>query len=194
MSSKKVKTRKKILHANWKLLEISKGKDTKMADIAKAAGISRQAMYLHFDSRVELMIATVRYVDEVKDLDKRLEAFYSAKSGCEMLGALIKVWGNYIPEIYSIAKALLLTKDNDDATATAWMGCMSGLRGFCQQTITALASEKKLSTNWQIEEAIEILWTFISIHNWEQLTLECGWSNQKFIDKTTVMLRSILMC
>ncbi len=193
MSSKKNQTRKKILQATWKMLEESNGQNTKMADIAKTAGISRQAMYLHFDSRIELMIATVKYVDEIKELNKRLELFNAAKTGVEMLNSLVEVWGNYIPEIYSIAKAMLLTKENDEATATAWMGCMSGLRSYCQQTIETIYKEKQLNHNWKIQEAVEILWTYISIHNWEQLTLECNWSNQKFIKNTQTLLHSILL-
>ena len=43
-----------------------------MSDVAKQAGISRQAVYLHFPSRAELLIATTRYIDQVKDIDGQL--------------------------------------------------------------------------------------------------------------------------
>jgi len=78
MSSKKTDTRTRILTATWHLMEQRRGQGVSMSDIAKAAGISRQALYLHFDSRTELMIATVHYVDEVKGLNERLEKFQEA--------------------------------------------------------------------------------------------------------------------
>jgi DNA-binding phage protein len=193
MSSQKLKTRNKILNATWQLMEESSHKITRMSDIAKEAGISRQALYLHFDSRVDLMIATVNYVDEVKGLAQRLEQFKTAKTGKDMLDALVDVWGNYMPEIYPIAKAMLSTKDNDVATKTAWMGCMSGLRSYCLQTIGVLKKEGILSNSWNKKEAVELLWTLISIHNWQQLTQDCGWSNRKYVKKMKVLVNTSLI-
>lgn len=36
-------------------MEDRRGQGVRMGDIAKAAGISRQAIYLHFDTRTALM-------------------------------------------------------------------------------------------------------------------------------------------
>ena len=59
MSSENLETREKIMRATWKLLEESGGSGVRMSDIAKAAGISRQAVLHHFGSRDGLMRATV---------------------------------------------------------------------------------------------------------------------------------------
>ena len=74
MSSDNSKTRTRILQAALKLLEASQGQGVRMADIAKQAGVSRQAVYLHFSTRAELLIATTLYLDEVKGSDARLAA------------------------------------------------------------------------------------------------------------------------
>jgi AcrR family transcriptional regulator len=73
MSSEKISTKTRILDTTWKLLE-ARDKNTRMSDIAKAVGISRQALYLHFPTRAALLIATTRHVDYVKNVDSRLEA------------------------------------------------------------------------------------------------------------------------
>ena len=70
MSSKEKNTRDRILHATWQLMEQNLGKTISMSDVAKAAGISRQAVYLHFQSRTDLMVATSSYVDELKNLKR----------------------------------------------------------------------------------------------------------------------------
>jgi AcrR family transcriptional regulator len=160
-----------------------------MTDIAKAAGISRQAVYLHFGSRTELMIATTNYVDEVKGLNERLKHFQTATTGVELLEACVDVWGNYIPEIYGLAKALIGPRETDEATAAAWNGCMSGLREVCQEIIEALARDGILAPDWSRREAIEMFWTIISVHNWEQLTIECGWTNDQYIDWMKTLLK-----
>jgi AcrR family transcriptional regulator len=189
MSSNKKDTRTRILAATWKLMEQRRGQGIRMMDIAKAAGISRQAVYLHFGSRTELMIATTNYVDEVKGLNKRLKQFQTATTGVELLEACIDVWGNYIPEIYGLARALIGTRETDKATAAAWNGCMSGLREVCQEIIEALARDEILVPEWSRREAIEMFWTLISVHNWEQLTIECGWSNDQYIDWMKTLLK-----
>lgn len=188
MSSKKIDTRTKILAATWELMEQRQGQGVRMADIAKAAGISRQAVYLHFSSRTALMIATVQYVDEVKGLNERLKAFQTATTGIELLETCIEVWGNYIPEIYGIAKALLETRETDEATAAAWTGCMSCLHDFSRETIDALDRDGVLAPEWSRSEAVEMLWTILSFHNWEQLIIECGWSPSQY----TVWMKTLL--
>lgn len=189
MSSEKPDTRTRILETTWHLMELRRGQGVTMSNIAKEAGISRQALYLHFGSRIELMISTVNYVDEVKGLNDRLTRFEEAATGIELLEACIEIWGNYIPEIYGLAKALLTTRDTDEATATAWNGCMSSLLDVCRKTIESLDKEGILASRWKPKEATEMFWTIISINNWEQLTIECGWSTEQYIDGMKELLK-----
>ncbi len=189
MSSKKPDTRTRILKATWQLMEQRLGKTISMGDVAKTVGISRQAVYLHFDSRTELMIATSNYVDEIKGLEERLNAFKAASTGTELLEACVEVWGGYIPEIYGLAKALLATRDTDEATATVWKNNMSCLRDICRESIETLEREGMLSSEWSQEEAVEMFWTMMSIYNWEQLTVECDWSTTQYIERMKVLLK-----
>ena len=82
-------TRNRILNAAWKLLEAGQGSGVRMSDIAKTAGISRQAVYLHFPTRAELLTATTRYLDEINNADERLMASRNAATGLERLEAFI---------------------------------------------------------------------------------------------------------
>ncbi|MBT3990005.1 MAG: helix-turn-helix transcriptional regulator [Rhodospirillaceae bacterium] len=68
-----MKTRARILDAARKQLEACKGGEVRMTDIVKTAGISRQAVYLHFPTRAELLIATAQHLDEIENVDARLE-------------------------------------------------------------------------------------------------------------------------
>ena len=188
-SNGEIDTKTRILEATWQLMEQRHGQGVSMSDIAQAAGISRQAVYLHFPSRTELMIATSNYVDEVKGLNERLNQFKAATTGIELLEACVDVWGNYIPEIYGLAKAMLMTRETDEATAAAWDGNMSCLRDVCRETIEALEREGILAPEWSRKEAIEMFWTMISINNWEQLTIECGWSTTQYIGWMKTLLK-----
>ena len=90
-----------------------------MADVAKAAGISRQALYLHFASRSELLVATTHHVDDVRGLHERNLRWRAADDGLELLESFIEFWGNYLPEIFGLARALLSVRDSEEAAATA---------------------------------------------------------------------------
>lgn len=193
MSSHESDTKTRILEATWKLMEESRGQGARMSDIAKAAGISRQAVYLHFESRTDLMIATTSYVDEIKGLEGRLKAFEKASSGVEVLETLVEVWGKYIPEIYGLAKALLSTRETDEAAAAAWNSSMGCLRDACRDVVEALEADGELAPEWAAKDAIEMLLTLISIYNWEQLTVESGWSTDQYIKHMKMLLKRALV-
>ena len=65
MSSTDSDTHTRILAETMRLMEERHGQDGCLSDVAQAAGISRQAIYLHFTNRTQLLIATVRYADEM---------------------------------------------------------------------------------------------------------------------------------
>ncbi len=187
MSSENSETRKNILETTWKLLESGGPSAVRMSDIAKSTGISRQAVYLHFPSRAELLIATTRYLDEVKDVDARLEASRSAASGLERLDAYIEAWGNYIPEIYGVARALVAMQDTDEAARVAWKDRMDAVRHGCEAAVAALKKDGALSKDLTAREATDLLASLLSIEQWAQLREHGGWSQRRYI---TLMQRT----
>ena len=164
-----------------------------MSDIARQVGISRQALYLHFSTRSELLIATTRYIDEVKDVEARLEQTRIAESGIQRVDAYIEAWGNYIPEIYAVARALLSMKDTDEAAAMAWDDRMQAFRLGCEAAIEALHRDGILCADHTVQQATDILWTLLSVRNWEQFTIECGWSQQHYIDTTKRLVHRLFV-
>jgi AcrR family transcriptional regulator len=193
MSSQNLDTRSRILKAAWALLENDPRNEVRMSDIAKQAGISRQAVYLHFTTRADLLIATTRYLDEVKNIDARLARSRSAATGLDRLDAFIDAWGNYIPEIFGVAKALMAMKDTDEAAALAWQDRMLAVRQGCEAAVKALQRDGLLSPDHSAEHATDILWTMLSVQSWERLTKECGWSQDHYIETTKVLARRALL-
>jgi AcrR family transcriptional regulator len=182
MSREKNPTHTRILQSTWKLLEAGKGNATRMSDIAKAAKISRQALYLHFPNRAELLLETTHYVDEIHDIDSKMAKIQNAKTGVEHLTTWVDVWGHHIPEIYGIAKALLAMKDNDEAAQAAWNDRMQAVRRGCAAAVSDLNAEGALKKTLSENEATDILWSIHSIGTWEQFRVECGWSQAHYIE------------
>ncbi len=164
-----------------------------MTDIAKRAGVSRQALYLHFSTRAELLIETTYYVDEIKGVEERLVPSRQAKTGADRLDAYIEAWGNYIPEIHGVAAALLAMKDTDEAAAKAWDERMRDMREGCEAAVGALARDGGLSPDRSPERATDVLWTMLSVRNWEHLTVDCGWPQERYVETMKSLARRILV-
>ena len=193
MSSDSPETRKRILQATCDLLEASQGRGVRMTDIAKRAGISRQALYLHFGTRAELLIASTHHVDVVRSVEERLVPSRTAATGAERLDAYIQAWASYIPQIHGIAKALIAMSDTDDAAAMAWRDRMRAMRHGCEAAINALRKDKMLSPHYSAKQATDLLWTLLSVRNWESLTIECGWSQQKYATTIQLLARRLFV-
>jgi AcrR family transcriptional regulator len=183
MSRKNTDTRSRILEATWKLMEKRRGHGVRMTDIAAEVGISRQALYLHFSNRAELLIATTHYLDDVKGVEERLIPSRTAKTGIDRLNAFIDFWGAYLPEIYGVARALLAVQDTDADAAQAWTQRMQALREGCQAAIAALKHDQMLSPEWSVDTASDLLWTMLSVRNWNQLTTDCGWTTEEYVER-----------
>jgi AcrR family transcriptional regulator len=193
MSSREPKTRDRILEATWRLMEERVGRNVRMGDVAKGAGVSRQAVYDHFGSRAKLMVATVRYGDEALGLDERLRHYRAAGNGVERLETYVEFWGNYIPEIYGIARALLAERENDEAVAAAWDDRMRAVYDACRDIIDKLRRDGTLAPGWPTDEAADLLWTMLSIRNWESLTRERGWPVDHYVNRMQDLTKRVFV-
>lgn len=180
-SNKNRSTRDVILKSAWKALEEAPDKSVRMSDIAKRAGVSRQALYLHFPTRGDLLTATSRYLDVVLDVDARLIPSRTAANGLDRLNAFIAFWTSYIPEIYGVAKALMVMKDHDDAAATAWADRMGAVHEGCVAATQALSNDGVLADDLSVEKAADLLWVLLSVRHWEDATKSCGWSQEDYV-------------
>ena len=162
-------------------MEDSRGQGVRMSDIAKVAGISRQALYLHFDDRSNLLIATTQYMDEKLGIEDQLKSSREASSGKLRMLEFIYVMGNHFPNIQGVARALLAIKDTDEAASAAWDERMGAIREGCEAAITMLEAEGNLVKGLSRQVATDLLWVLLSFQNWDQLTNQCGWSAEEYI-------------
>lgn len=191
MSSEHQNTRTRILSAALKLLEA--GGKTRMTDIARTAGISRQALYLHFETRADLLIATTLHLDEVNGSDALLASSRAAETGVARLDAYIEAWGGYISAVYRVAKPIMMMAETDEAAKTAWDGRMSAMRHGCAAAVEALARDGRLRSEFDAETATDILWAQLSVPTWEALTQDRGWSQAEYISRLKLIAKRLLV-
>ncbi len=180
MSSDPVDTRTRILDATLDRLAEGGGAGVRMSDIAKAAGLSRQAVYLHFDSRAELLIEAARRLDARLEVDARLAPSRAAEDGETRLRAFVVAWAGHLPGIAPVARALLALRATDAEAARAWADRMSALRDGCAAAVRALAAEDRLAPAWTETTATDLLVTLLSVEGWLQLAEDCGWTPEAY--------------
>lgn len=95
--------------------------------------------------------------------------------------------------ISGIAKALLAMGDTDAAAADAWRKRMQDMREGCEAAILALKRDNMLLPVHPPDQATDILWTLLSVRNWEQLTIECGWPQERYIETLKSLARRIFV-
>ncbi|MCU4653962.1 TetR/AcrR family transcriptional regulator [Roseibacterium sp. SDUM158016] len=192
MSRKSEDTRARILDVTLNLLESGAPERTRMSDIAKAAGLSRQAVYLHFPNRADLLIAATKRLDEKVDIDATLAESRAATTGAERLPAFIAAWGGHIPVIYPVGRALMAMMATDAEARAAWENRMAAVRHGCAAAVAALARDGDLRPGLTEERATDLLAGLLSVSLWEHLTQACGWSQEDYIDEILRLARTAL--
>ncbi len=190
MSKKLEETRGRILAATVDLLESGRPAEVRMSDIARRAGITRQAVYLHFATRAELLTAAVQYVDELYDVDALLAPSRAATGGLERLDAFIEGWGTYIPRVFGIVKGLLAVYDTDEAAAAAWDDRRAAIRHGCEAAVQALRRDGLLRQ--RPIDATDTLWGLLSVELWDFWVSQAGWSHAKCISQMKVVARAAI--
>ncbi|MBF9032841.1 TetR family transcriptional regulator [Rhodobacterales bacterium HKCCE2091] len=175
-------TRSRILAATLKLLGGGAPGAVRMSDIAKAAGISRQALYLHYPSRAELLVAAARHLDEVNGIDTLLAPSRAAATGRDRLDAWVAAWGGYIPKVHGTARALMAMASTDPEAAAAWDDRRAAILHGCRAATDALARDGDLHPDLTAGEAADLLFSLVSIRSWEELCLNAGWPQDRYVE------------
>ena len=173
-------TRDRILTAARAHLEEHGYHGAGLEDLARAAGVSRQAVYLHFGSKAGLLVALVDHVDRVENLEKHMARYFKARTALEALDAAIDLQATYTPKILRIAQVLDAARRTDPDADAAWQDRMAGRLAHARELATRLKREGFLAQGWTVNDAADLYWTLSSIQTFESLVVARGWTPEKY--------------
>lgn len=185
-------TRSRILEAASKLLIKRAGADVSMAEVGKAASVSRQAVYLHFADRGDLFVALFQYVDEKRGLAVDLERIRNAPTGIDALRAMAAVQARTNFDIWPLARAADAVRRIDSAVERAWQDRLQDRYAGCKAIVKRLAKEGSLRAGLSAEVATDLLWTITSLRMWEDLVLQRKWKAAEYEEHIFNVLLRIL--
>jgi len=193
VSSTPPNARHRILRATWSLVARD-GADASLADISQEAGVSRQALYLHFGSRAGLLLAAVRHHDTEAGLGQRFEdAVTASSSGANAARAWMNVWLDYLPEVASVAQRLEAAASSDAAAHEALSERMELQRANLTRVFEWVRQDGALRADLTPSQAAEMMWSLVHVTAWQQLVVECGWTAAGFaLSRLALLDRAIL--
>jgi AcrR family transcriptional regulator len=163
-----------------------------MAQIARAARVSRQAVYLHFADRATLMVAIARHVDEKLGLPDEIRRMAEAPTAVAMLDMMVSLQARLNPAIWAVARGLEAIRRTDAAAERAWQDRLNNRLVGCRAIVARLQSEGALRPGLTASIAADLLWTLTSLRMWEDLVLERGWSADQYTQQITGLLHETL--
>jgi AcrR family transcriptional regulator len=163
-----------------------------MAQIAKAARISRQAVYLHFADRAALMVALARHADQKRGLAEEIQRVSEAPTGKAALAEMAAVQARSNPGIWAVACAVDAVRRTDDAAERSWQDRLKHRLEGCRHIIARLEIEGNLREDLDPATAADLLWSITSLRTWEDLVLQRGWTPKKYEQHITRVLLAAL--
>jgi AcrR family transcriptional regulator len=185
-------TRKRILDAAWELLEEG-GRSVRVADVADRAGVSRQAVYLHFRDRGRLFVALGDHIDVSLGRDRLREHVFGAPSGVESLRRWVQTMSWYHAKIDRVTRILEEGAETDAALAAVLKDRMAGRRNHVRRIAGRLADEGLLREGWTPSAAADLIYTVTLPGGWRILTRTLGWSEDRYATGVTQLLERSLL-
>jgi AcrR family transcriptional regulator len=185
-------TRERILDAARGLVEARPTAVPSMSDVARATGISRQALYLHFPDRFALLMAVVEHVDDREDLEAGIAVVEAAADGPAQVRAWVDMQARRNPSIASLARALDQSRHGDDPTTAAWRDRTANRMRGATAIVQRLRRERRVHRNWTNAEAATVVWELVSFRVWDDLVNEAGLPPERYAEIVTAAVLATL--
>jgi AcrR family transcriptional regulator len=174
-------TRAAILDAAWAMMERTGRQDIAMAEIAAAAGVSRQTLFYAFGNRSGLLLAMVRHKDSHTDHVSRMNGFRTLPCTPENFLKFVGIWLDYLPIVYPVAILLDAAAVTEAEAALAIGDRMKGaLRTGLRRQLEQIGAMGGLHPGQDPQQLADVIWTLVHPQAWRLLVVECGWTAEAF--------------
>ncbi len=185
-------TATRLLDAARQLLEEGGPHGVGMEQIAQTAGVSRQSVYLHFGSKIGLLLALVAHVDAQRDVNEQVDRLWRLPDALTALEAAADLAATTNPEVHRIALALDAARRWDPAFEPAWQDRTTHRLGRYRRLARWLERDGLLGTGWRIDHATDFIWSLTSVQTYDQLVVERGLSVEQYAALLRTSLRTTL--
>lgn len=193
MSTKREATRSRVLGAARALFEERGYHDVGLEEIGAAAGVSRQAVYLHFGSKAQLLVELFGWVEEQEHLGDLLAPVLAEPDAVEALSLLVDAHARFEPGIARIADAAEAARRTAPEMDELVRGRMELRRQGMRRIVARIRAQGRLRSGWTVDDATGFVWALLSPESHRLLVREQGWSNRRWATGTKRLLLAALV-
>lgn len=186
------RTRQRILAAARRLIEVGGGRSVPMSAIGREAGVSRQALYLHFADRTELVVEVLHAIDAEVRTEARPAGAGQVADGHGALRAAVARQGAIMPRLRAVVANLESLRADEPAVAAVLREREMVRLNRCRAVVGRLLSEGSLRPGLDCEAAAVLVWNATSHRSWEAACDVAGWTTDTWVEHTTAVLDEVL--
>ena len=175
-------TRGRILDRAWEILRDGGPGALTVGAVARAAGVSRQLVYLHLENRAGILVAAARRHDRTSGFLDRVVATRELPP-VEGFAALVRAWCDYIPDILPVARALEAAAIAGDDGTEAWADRMAEIREALRIAMARIEAAGRLAPGWTVEQAADWAYARTHLDTWSHLVVEHGSSPADYVER-----------
>ena len=172
-------TREAILDAARSLFEVDGYHSVGLEAVARKAGVSRQAIYLHFASKADLVRALHDRIN-TQDVLPAMRRVWARRTAAAALDAFVSASAEAIPRILAIAGALAPAPQPDPDLESTWEAPKEGRYADCLRMGTWLERDGVLAAAVSAADVADALWMMTSMRSYEALVVQRGWSPERW--------------
>src|SRR3954452_2550022 len=186
-------THQRLLGATRALLEEEGFEALTMEKVAARANVTRRSVYLHFESRCDLVTELFDYVAEAEGLEAAIAPVWDAPDGPAALDAWAVHLADYHPRILAVSRAVHGIWNSDPAMAAHRKRVRAAKLEVCRRLMERLHNDGVLADGWTVASAAGMLDALATNDVIEVLTVERGWSHRELAAGLVRLLRSTFL-
>lgn len=194
MAKIREETRTAILEAAWNLMAEQRRLDVGMAEIAAAAGVTRQTLFLAFGNRAGVLVAMARHQDTLGDEVQRMRQIAATGADTAALHAFVDAWLDYLPVVYPVAIQLETASLSDTDANAAWQDRIfsQGVRMGLDRILGQIVASHGMETELDSSRLADLCLTLLVPSAWRYLVVERGWTAEAFAHSRHRLIDAVL--
>lgn len=182
-------TRTAILGAARFVFERDGFHGTGLEEVAREAGVSRQAVYLHFGSKGSLVVALFQHVNDLERMGERLQEITDAASGLEAMERWVRLNADTLSRILPLSVELDIARRCEAEADAVWRSLAQDRRRWCRRIVRRLSDEGRLAEGWSVGIAADLLWAITLPGPYKDLVADGGWTQPRYVRYVIALVR-----
>ena len=191
--SKSERTAQRILDAAEKMI-LERGFDgVGVETLARAASVSRQAIYDKFGSKGGLLKAMTIRVEGRLGIGQTVARVTAETDGLSKLTALFDLNRVSEPGVAPFVRVIYAARLHDETAAALWKDRMTTRYAAMRNVVQQLDKEGRLRPGLTVERGADILWSILNPLHYDNLVGVRGWSIGEYRQHIEAMARAGLL-